>query len=61
LDIIEDNSSDVVGILFCQDLIWASFNLGEQFACVVLNCFGNLLASFSSVIILLGLGEADTE
>ena len=50
-----------MSILFCENLIWACFNLGEEFTSVILNCFCNLLACFSSMIVFLGLGEADSE
>jgi len=61
LYIIEDDSGDVVGILLCKNLIWSCFYLGEEFTSVILNCFGDLLAQFSGVIIFLGLRETDSE
>jgi len=61
LDIIEDDSSNVVGVLFGQDLIWACFNLRKKFTGVILNCFWNLLAGFSGMIVLLCLRETNSE
>ena len=50
-----------MSILLGENLIWGSFDLSEEFASVILNCLSDLLASFSGMIISLGLREADSE
>lgn len=61
LHIVENNGSDVVGVLLGESLIWSRLYLSEELSRVILDCFGDLEAKLSGVIISIGLGEADSE
>ena len=61
LHVVEDNGGNVVGVLLGQSLNGLGLDLGEELGRVFLNGGGHLGAEFSSVVVPLGLGEADSE
>ena len=51
LDIIEDHSSDVVGVLLSHGFVWTGLNGGEEVGGVISDGSGTLGAKSSSVIV----------
>ena len=56
LDIIEDHSGDVVGVLLSHGFIWSGLNGGKEVGGVLCDSGGNLGAEESGVIVSGGLG-----
>ena len=61
LNVIEDDGSDVVGILLSKGFIWSRFNMGNEVVCIVQNRVSDLGAEISRGIVSLGLRVADSE
>ena len=61
LDIIEDHSSDVVGILFSQGFVWSGLNSGKEVGSISFDGGFDLSAEISGVIVSLGLRVGDSE
>ena len=61
LNVIEDDSGDVVGILLSKGLVRSGLDLGDQLVGIVLNRSADLGAEISSVVVSLSLGVAHTE
>ena len=61
LDVVEDDGSDVVGVLLSKGLVGSGLNLTDELVRVVQNCSGNLVAQVSARVVSLRLRVAHTE
>jgi len=61
LDIVEDHSGNVMGVLLSERLVGLSLNCGKEGLGVILNSISNLDAELLGVEVSLGLRERDTE
>ena len=61
LDVIENNSTNIVGILLCKTLISTRFNFSEELSGIIFDCIWNFGAEFSSMVISFSLWETDSE
>ena len=61
LDVVEDHSGDVVGVLFGHGLVGLGLNLGGDTVGVSEDGIGHLVAEVSGVVVSLGLGVGDSE
>jgi hypothetical protein len=61
LDVVEDHSGDVVGVLFGHGLVGLGLNLGGDTVGVSEDGSGHLVAEVSGVVVSLGLGVGDSE
>ena len=61
LNVVENHSGDIVGVLLSKSFSWCSLDLTNKLVGIVQNRSGNFSASISSSVISLGLGVADAE
>ena len=61
LDVVEDHSSDVVGVLLSHGFVWSGLDGGEEVGGVIGDGGGNLGAEGSGVIVSGRLRVRDTE
>ena len=61
LDIVEDDGSDVVGVLLGKGLIWSGLDLGNKAVSISQDGGTNLGAEISSSVVSLSLGVGDSE